>query len=134
MSIRREIHPTRQRIARELQKGVPLSKHDLSERCFISCRNANEYLRIMHSDGEIHIAAYHQVSGRGTPSRYWLYGPGIDAKKPKAKPPAQKTREYRERNPEQVLKEINRKRATCQACEPETSASTTGQSVSSCAV
>ena len=110
MSIRRENHPTRQRIANELQKGVPLSKYDLERRCFVTKRNINEYLKLMHQAGEIHIAAYHQIRGRGSMSRYWLYGSGEDAKYPKRKTQAQKAKEYRARNPEKCIEAMLEKR------------------------
>lgn len=104
-------HPTRQRIANELKKGAPLSKFDIEARCFISMRNANNYFRVMHEAGEIHIAGYRRDSPHGSPTTLWAYGPGVDAKKPKPKTAAQKSRQYREANPEQVVKEIMRKRA-----------------------
>lgn len=110
MSIPRSKHPTRQRIANELQKGVPLSKYDLEERCFLSKRSVNEYLKIMHESGEIHIAAYHQLTGHGTPTRYWLYGSGVDAKYPKPKTQAQKAKEYRARYPERCIELMLEKR------------------------
>jgi len=110
MSIRRENQPTRQRIARELQKGVPLSKHDLEKRCFVAKRNINEYLKIMHEAGEVYIAAYHQITGHGSPSRFWLYGQGEDAKYPRRKSQAQKAKAYRARNPEKCIEDALRKR------------------------
>lgn len=110
MSIRREIHPTRQRIAHELQKGIPLSKYDLERRCYVHKRTVNEYLKLMHRAGEIYIAAYHQVTGHGSPSRFWLYGEGEDAKYPKPKTQAQKAKEYRARYPERCIEAMFEKR------------------------
>lgn len=103
MAIPRSRHPTRQRIAGELQKGIPLSKYDIEQRCFVHRRTVNEYLKLMHQAGEIHIAAYHRISGRGSMSRYWLYGSGEDAECPKRKTQAQIAKEYRARNPERCI-------------------------------
>ena len=102
---------TRQRIAKELQKGAPLSKFDIEARCFISIRNANNYLKLMHEAGEIHIAGYERLSPHGSPTTMWAHGQGVDAKKPKPKSDKQKSREYRARNPEAVIRETMRKRA-----------------------
>lgn len=111
MSIRRAIHPTRERIAKELQKGAPLSKYDIEARCFVSTRNANNYLKLMHEAGEIHISAYHQISGHGTPTRYWSYGFGEDVKKPRRKTQSQKAKAYRARHPEKCIDSALAKRA-----------------------
>lgn len=110
MTIPRERHPTRQRIANELKKGTPLSKYDIEARCFVSTRNANNYLKLMHEAGEIHISAYHQISGHGTPTRYWSYGFGEDAKKPRRKSQSQKAKAYRARHPEKCIESALAKR------------------------
>lgn len=106
----RSQHPTRERIATELRKGVPLSKYTLEARCFVAMRNVNAYLKIMHEAGEIHIAEYRRDTPHGSPTKMWVWGEGKDARKPKPKTMAQKSREYRERNPEAVIRDIMRKR------------------------
>lgn len=110
MPLFREFLPNRKLIARELQKGTPLSKYDLSERCGITIRNINAYLKLMHEAGEIHLYAWHVISKYGSPTRFWLYGPGEDAPKPKPKTKAQSAREYRARYPEKVIADNIQKR------------------------
>lgn len=107
---RREEHPNRERIAKELRKGEPLTKFDLELRCFLSLRNVNAYLKIMREAGEIHIHSYRRDTPHGSPTTVWIWGAGKDAKRPKPLTMAQVARRYRDRNPEAVIREIVRKR------------------------
>jgi hypothetical protein len=107
---RREDHPNRERIAKELRKGEPLTKFDLELRCFLALRNVNAYLKIMHEAGEIHIHSYRRDSPHGSPTTVWIWGAGTDAKRPKPQTSAAKSRKYRKLNPEAVIREIMRKR------------------------
>lgn len=103
-------HPNRQRIANELRKGAPLTKFDLELRCFLSARNVNAYLKIMHEVGDIHIHSYRRDTPHGSPTTVWAWGAGIDAKKPRPQTKREASRKYRQRNPEAVIREIKRKR------------------------
>lgn len=55
---------------------IELSSRDIANLCHMDKRNAIEYLRILHEDGDIHI-------GEWLPYSVPLYvnGPGTDAKK-----------------------------------------------------
>lgn len=103
-------HPNRQRIAKELQKGAPLTKFDLELRCFLSMRTVNAYLKVMHEAGDIHIFGYRRDTPHGPPTTVWKWGAGKDAKKPRPRTYAETSRKYRRCNPEAVIREIKRKR------------------------
>ena len=103
-------HPNRERIAKELRKGAPLTKFDLELRCFLALRNVNAYLKIMHEAGDIHIHSYRRDTPHGSPTTVWAWGAGVDAKKPRPLTKREASRRYRQRNPEAVIREIMRKR------------------------
>lgn len=110
MSIRREIHPTRQRIAKKLQELGPMTKYQIAEVCFVSFRNVNEYLNLMYEDLEVHIDSWiRSGTGGGSWTKVWAYGDGKDARRPKALTAAEKARKRRQ-DPEVAIDELMKKR------------------------
>jgi hypothetical protein len=110
MSIRREIHPTRQRIAKKLQELGPMTKYQIAEVCFVSFRNVNEYLNLMYEDLEVHIHSWVRSGTGGGPwIKVWAYGDGKDARKPRALTAAEKSRKRRQ-DPEVAIDELMKKR------------------------
>ncbi len=111
MALVRQKRPEYKLILMTLQNVNMLSKYDLELRLGITMRNVNAYLKLMHEAGEIYIAGYRRDSPHGSPTTMWGYGNLPDAKRPKPKTQAQKAKQYRELNPEAVIREIYRKRA-----------------------
>ena len=111
MTIRREVHPTRQRIANALQKHGALTKYKIAELCFVSFRNANEYLNLMHKDSEVYIHKWiRSGTGGGSWTKVWAHGDGKDARKPRPTTPAERSRKRRQ-DPEVAINELLKKRA-----------------------
>lgn len=111
MSIRREVHPTRQRIAKKLQNLGPMTKYQLADACFVTFRNINEYLKLMHKDMEVYIHSWiRSGSGGGSWTKVWAYGDGQDARKPRPTTPAERSRKRR-KDPEVQIQELMKKRS-----------------------
>lgn len=70
----RIMHPTMQRLRLEFMTGARLTFHDVEARCFISARNGREYLKLLHSEGEIHICDWRRDSPQGPWVPVYLYG------------------------------------------------------------
>lgn len=96
----RKDNPAMRRIVAEFEKGEPMTKHDLAERCFMVHRNAGEYINILKGAEQIHIHDYVRIGRCGAWSPRWIFGPGEDAKKPK--PVSNKVRQKRWRSKEGV--------------------------------
>jgi hypothetical protein len=108
-------HPTRARIARELQLSSGLSKYDLELRCHLAMNNVNAYLKIMHADKEIYISGYRRDTPHGPATKLWAYGNKKDAPRPKAMTGAERRRKQRQ-DPEVCIKEMmNQRRRRFQA-------------------
>lgn len=111
MAIRREIHPTRQRILKKLQELGPMTKYQIAEACFVSFRNVNEYLKLMHEDLEVYIHSWARSgTGGGSWTKVWGYGDGKDARRPRASTPAERSRKRRQ-DPEVAINELMKKRS-----------------------
>ena len=111
MTIRREIHPTRQRIAKRLQELGAMTKYQIAEVCFVAPRNVNAYLKLMHEDLEVYIHSWIRVGERGGSwTKVWGYGDGKDAKRPRASTPTERARKRRQ-DPEVQIDELMKKRS-----------------------
>lgn len=111
MSIRRKVHPTRTRILKALAELGPMTKHQIAETCFVATRNVNEYLNIMYEDLEVYIHSWVRTGTGGGPwMKVWAAGCEKDAKRPRARTPAERARKRRE-DPEVAIDELLQKRA-----------------------
>ena len=88
-----------------------MTKYQIAEVCFVSFRNANEYLKLMHEDREVYIHSWiRSGSGGGSWTKVWAYGDGQDARKPRPTTPAERSRKRRQ-DPEVAIAELLKKRA-----------------------
>lgn len=112
MSIKREIHPTRQRILKKLQELGPMTKYQIAEVCFVAPRNINAYLKLMKQDGEVRVQEWiRSGTGGGAWTKVWGLGSERNAHKPKPMTKAEQARKYREENPEAAIEEVIKKRS-----------------------
>lgn len=65
-----------EKIRELLEAEVDITYQDVADKCHIDLRNAREYMKILHADGEIHICGYLPWS-----IPLFRNGPGVDAKK-----------------------------------------------------
>lgn len=111
MSIERKVSPTRARILKKLQELGPMTKHRIAETCFVTIRNANEYLNIMHEGLEVYVHDWVRTGSGGGPwLKVWAAGCEKDARKPKALTPAERSRKRRQ-DPEVAINELLKKRS-----------------------
>lgn len=73
----RKHNKTMDKIRELFESEIDVSYQDIAERCHIDLRNAREYTKILHGNGDIHICGYLPYS-----IPIFRNGTGIDAKKP----------------------------------------------------
>lgn len=111
MSISREVHPTRYRILDRLKVLGPMTKYQIADVCYVSFRNVNNYLKLMHQSREVYVHEYVRsgpVGGSWT--KVWAFGDADDAPVPIAQTKAEASRKRRA-DPEVRIDEMMRKRA-----------------------
>jgi hypothetical protein len=101
---------TRERIANQLKTGGRLTKYDLEAKCFVSVRNVNHYLKLMHEAREIYISGYVRLHTVGAATKLWSYGKRKDAAPPRPMTAVEKTRRRRQ-DPEVCIKDMMQKRS-----------------------
>lgn len=86
------------RLRAAFEQGRELSAHDAEDIAFLHIRRVREYLKYLHTRGEIHIDRWDRKNKQGPWHPVYAGGPGPDAPRPAGQTNAEMMRNYRKRH------------------------------------